>query len=74
MTDIQKKADAKHAEAIHSVVAGIAGVIAGGVAVAAAVAMSDKENQKKVHDVVEDGGHKLQAVVSDVKQKIAEKA
>ena len=74
MTDIQKKADAKHAEAIHTVVAGIAGVIAGGVAVAAAVVMSDKENQKKVHDAVEQGGHKLQEVAGEVKQKLQEKA
>lgn len=47
MTDEHKKQKTTDANTINIVAAGIAGVIAGGAAVAATVLMSDKNNQKK---------------------------
>lgn len=47
MTENQKK-ESKSANGINPLVAGIAGVVAGGVAAAAAFVLSDKKNQKKV--------------------------
>ncbi len=52
MTESHLKKEVKSANAGNSIAAGIAGVIAGGAAVAAAVVMSDKENQKKVKDAL----------------------
>jgi nicotinamide mononucleotide (NMN) deamidase PncC len=48
MTELRKKKEIKSANIAGPIVAGIAGVLAGGMAVAAAVVMSDKKNQKKV--------------------------
>jgi hypothetical protein len=52
MTDTHKKIEVKNANRANSIMAGLAGVIAGGAAVAAAVVMSDKKNQKKVKDAL----------------------
>ncbi len=53
MTDNQKK-ESKSTNGVNPLIAGIAGVVAGGVAAAAAFVLSDKKNQKKVKAVFDD--------------------
>jgi hypothetical protein len=52
MTDVHQKKEVKNTLTVDPIVAGIAGVVAGGIAVAAAVALSDKGNQKKIKDTL----------------------
>jgi hypothetical protein len=52
MADTQKKNNTKDQHAINPIVAGIAGAFAGGIAIATAVVMSDKKNQKKVTEAL----------------------
>lgn len=52
MTDTHTKKEIKAASAGKAIAAGVAGILAGGLAVGAAVLMSDKKNQKKVSDVL----------------------
>ena len=75
MTDTQKKKRVKNASMVNSVVAGIAGVVAGGIAVATAVVMSDKKNQKKVKDAWDNTKEKVTEYIDTVKsQPIVEKS
>lgn len=75
MIDSKKTKDAKKAGTVNSIVAGVAGVVAGGMAVAAAVVMSDKKNQKKVNDVLVGAKEKVTEIVSAIKtQPIVEKS
>lgn len=77
MVEIQKKKEVKGENAINPIVAGIAGVIAGGVAVATTVAMSDKKNQKKVKDALVEAKEKVTGYINTVKvesQPIIEKS
>lgn len=71
----------KNQNSVSPIVAGLAGAVAGGVAVASAFVMSDKKNQKKVKDVltnvkdqavdyIEDMQKKAQDVKSGVATKI----
>ena len=73
MTDLHQKKEAKKSNVVNAVVAGIAGVIAGGVAVATAVVMSDKKNQKKVKDAWVGTKEKVSEIAHDVKEKIGGK-
>lgn len=50
MADSHQKKEVKKSNVVNTVAAGIAGAVVGGMAVAAAVVMSDKKNQKKVKD------------------------
>ena len=50
MTESHQKKEIKNTNTVNPILAGIAGVVAGGMAVAAAVVMSDKKNQKKVSE------------------------
>lgn len=60
---------------MNAVVAGIAGVVAGGVAVATAVVMSDKKNQKKVKDAWAGAKEKATEYMDTIKsQPIVEKS
>lgn len=59
MAVINQKKEVKSANTVNPIVAGIAGVVAGGMAVAAAVVMSDKKNQKKVKDVFDGAKEKV---------------
>ena len=52
MIDTHQKKQENSGSSMNPVIAGVAGIVAGGMAVAAAVAMSDKKNQKKVKEVV----------------------
>jgi hypothetical protein len=75
MKDSQKTIDAKKAGTVNSIVAGVAGVVAGGIAVAAAVVMSDKKNQKKVSDVLVGAKEKVAELLDTVhSQPITEKS
>jgi hypothetical protein len=75
MTDIHQKKEVKNINSVSPIVAGIAGVVAGGVAVAAAVVMSDKKNQKAVSDAFIDAKKKVTGYVDSVKsQPIVEKS
>lgn len=47
MNDIHGKKEGKSTNTVSPLVAGVAGVVAGGVAAAAAFVLSDKKNQKK---------------------------
>jgi hypothetical protein len=67
MIDSKKTLDAKKAGIANSIVAGVAGVIAGGAAVAAAVVMSDKKNQKKVGDMMVEAKGKAAKIVDTIK-------
>lgn len=69
MNDIKKKNIHAPAASVNPVIAGIAGVIAGGVAVAAAVAMSDKTNQKKVKEALTDAKDKVSEYVQNAKEQ-----
>lgn len=72
MTDIHAKKDGTHS--VNPIVAGIAGAVVGGAAVAAAVVMSDKKNQKKVGDAVDAAKEKISAIAETIKsQPIVEK-
>ena len=77
MTDVHKKTNGKNKGGMNPVVAGIAGVVAGGMAVAAAVVMSDKKNQKKAKEIWNGAKgqvkEKVGQLVENVKQKIDEK-
>ena len=77
MTDVHKKVNNKDKHGMNPVVAGIAGVVAGGMAVAAAVVMSDKKNQKKAKEIWNGAKgqvtEKVGQLVENVKQKIDEK-
>jgi hypothetical protein len=71
MTDIHQKKDMKsdNSNTMNAIVAGIAGVVAGGVAVAAAVAMSNKDNQKKVAKVFDGAKKNVSDYVDSVKSQ-----
>ena len=73
MTDSKKTIDAKKAGIVHSIIAGVAGVIAGGAAVVAAVVMSDKKNQKIVKNAFIDAKEKVENAIQDTKKKIEAK-
>lgn len=68
MTDISKKKEIKN-HGVNPLVAGIAGVVAGGMAVAAAVAMSDKKNQEKMKEAWTDTKEKVTDYMDTIKQK-----
>ena len=74
MTDIQKKNTTEEKGTINPIVAGIAGAVAGGIAVVTAVIMSDKKNQKKVGDALKNAKttvtEKVDEVVKDAKETI----
>lgn len=75
MTDVHQKKVVKNANTVNPIVAGIAGVIAGGAAVAAAVVMSDKKNQKKVKDAWVGAKEKVTEYMDTIKsQPIVEKS
>lgn len=77
MTEIHQKKEVKSENAINPIVAGIVGVVAGGVAVATTMVMSDKKNQKKVKDALVDAKEKVTGYINTVKiesQPIIEKS
>ncbi len=75
MTDLHQKKEAKSAHIVNPIAAGIAGMVAGGVAVAAAVVMSDKKNQKKVKDALVGAKEKVTEYIDTIKsQPIIEKS
>ena len=68
MTDVhQKKVVKNTTNAMNAIVAGVAGVIAGGAAVAAAVIMSDKKNQKSVKNAFIDAKEKVTDYIDTIK-------
>lgn len=69
MADIHKKTEIKKVNTMNPIVAGIAGAVAGGMAVAAAVLMSDKKNQKKVRDAFADAKDKVTDYVDTIRSK-----
>lgn len=71
MTNIQKSN--KTSAVINPVVAAVAGAVVGGVAVAGAIIMSDKDNQDKVNKVVsnvKDDINNKKAVIIDKANKL----
>jgi hypothetical protein len=71
MTNIQKSN--KTSGVINPVVAAVAGAVVGGVAVASAIIMSNKDNQDKVNEVVsnvKDDINNKKAVVIDKANKL----
>lgn len=74
MTDIQQKKGMKTTSSVNPIITGIAGAVAGGVAVAAAFALASKENQKKVTSAIDDAKSKTHEYVTAVKtQPVVEK-
>jgi hypothetical protein len=67
MTDVHKKKETKSANTVNPLVAGIAGAVAGGMAVAAAVVMSDKKNQEKVKDAFIGAKEKVTGYIDTIK-------
>lgn len=65
MTD--KKHNASHG--MSPIAAGIAGVVAGGAAIAAAVILSDKKNREKVGDALVDAKDKVTEYVDTLKSE-----
>ena len=75
MTDSHQKKEIKNANTVNAIVAGVAGVVAGGVAVATALVMSDKKNQKKVKDALVDAKEKFTDYIDTIKsQPVIEKS
>lgn len=75
MTDIHQKKELKNENNVSPVVAGIAGAVAGGIAVAAAMVMSDKKNQKKVSDAFVGAKEKVTGYMDTIKtQPVVEKS
>jgi hypothetical protein len=75
MTDLHQKKAAKNSNTVGAIVAGIAGVVAVGAAVVAAVVMSDKKNQKKVKDAWVGAKEKVGEYMDTIKsQPIVEKS
>jgi len=75
MTEVHQKKVAKSANTVNSIVAGVAGVIAGGAAVAAAVIMSDKKNQKKVENALHGAKGKVTEFIDTITtQPVVEKS
>jgi len=73
MTNVHHKIGPKKSNTMNAVAAGVVGAIAGGVAVATAVVMSDKNNQQKVKSALIDSKEKATKVIRDAKQKLKEK-
>jgi Ni,Fe-hydrogenase III large subunit len=71
MTETKKVMELKRSNTGNAILAGLAGVVAGGVAVATAVVMSDKKNQKKVHDTIEEMKEKVVDYVETIKSQPA---
>lgn len=67
MSDAQLK-NRKTGKSVSPVAAGIAGIVAGGVAVAAAVVLSDKNNRKKVKNVLVEGKKKAAGYIDSLKK------
>jgi hypothetical protein len=73
MTDIHQKKEVKTTNVVNPIIAGIAGAVAGGVAVAAAIVMSDKKNQKKVAGALVDAKEKITQKIEEVVLNVKEK-
>lgn len=69
MTNSHKKKETKNSNAGKAIAAGIAGAIAGGMAVAAAVVMSDKKKRKKVEEAFGDVKDKVTEFIDTVKSQ-----
>lgn len=70
MTDLHQKKDSKSKHGVSPLVAGIAGAVAGGVAVAtAAIVMSDKKNQKRVKDAMAGAKEKATDFIDNIKSQ-----
>lgn len=75
MTNLHQKKMEKNSNSVNPIVAGITGMVAGGMAVAAAVVMSDKNNQQKVKDAFDGTKDKVEEYVDTFKsQPIVEKS
>lgn len=75
MTDLHQKKNEKNTSAVGPIVAGITGIVAGGMTVAAAVVMSDKNNQQKVKDTFNGAKDKVGEYIDAVKsQPVVEKS
>jgi hypothetical protein len=68
MTNSTNKKEEQKNQAVKAIATGVAAVVAGGVAIAAAVAMSDKKNQKKVSDAFDGAKEKLTDYIDSVKK------
>lgn len=69
MTNAHQKKEIKSSNTINSVVAGIAGVVAGGMAVATAVVMSDKKTQKKVKEALTNVKEQAVGYIEDMQKQ-----
>ncbi len=65
MTDTMKK----KAMDVNPIVAGIAGAVAGGLAVAAAMTINTKENKEKVADAIDTAKENVAGVVEKIKSQ-----
>ncbi|HUD19318.1 MAG TPA: hypothetical protein VMR81_02675 [Patescibacteria group bacterium] len=75
MTDVHQKKAVNNGNTMNTIVAGIAGAVAGGAAVATAMVMSDKKNQKKVSNALAGAKEKVTQFIDTVKsQPIVEKS
>lgn len=66
---MDKKKEQKSAQKVNSVVAGVAGAVIGGAAVATAMIMSNKKNQKKVQDAFAGAKDKVSDYVDSIKSQ-----
>lgn len=69
MTESQKNKTEKNSNTKNAVIAGVAGVVVGGIAAATAVFMSDKKNQKKAKDAFEGAKEKVTEYMDTVKSQ-----
>jgi hypothetical protein len=69
MAHIHQKKELTRENTISPIIAGIAGVVAGGVAIATALALSDRKNQKKVKEVFVDTKERVAEYIGTIQTK-----
>ncbi|MFA5828790.1 MAG: hypothetical protein WC841_05550 [Candidatus Shapirobacteria bacterium] len=73
MTDVQKKREVKNTNGVNPIVAGIAGAVVGGVAVATSMVMSNKKNRDKIKAGLASAKDKTVEYLDEVKKQASDR-
>jgi len=69
MTELQKKKEVKKSNTVNPIMAGIAGAMVGGVAVATSMVMSNKKNRDKLKAKLTEAKNQTTEYLDDVKKQ-----